>query len=202
MLVNQDDFHAFFQKNDGKEFVTCATQEYVHSQNVIKRFVAYYNPNFVQRILNILKYKRYRQGDYIVSFGGNWASVTEEFVNYIIQKEKWIKRHFQHGYCCDEVYKQCLILNSRFKEFLYLQPRNGNTISFNMRYTDWSEGKANPKTFVRSDKKKILASNCLIARKFNADVDQDIIDIVVKSLKISQNNRWEEKGKMQYEKKI
>lgn len=94
MLVNQDDFHAFFQKNDGKEFVTCATQEYVHSQNVIKRFVAYYNPNFVQRILNILKYKRYRQGDYIVSFGGNWASVTEEFVNYIIQKEKWIKRHF------------------------------------------------------------------------------------------------------------
>lgn len=94
------------------------------------------------------------------------------------------------------MYKQCLILNSRFKEFLYLQPRNGNTISFNMRYTDWSEGKANPKTFVRSDKKKILASNCLIARKFNADVDQDIIDIVVKSLKISQNNRWEEKGKM------
>jgi hypothetical protein len=49
-------------------------------------------------------------------------------------------------------------------------------VNDNLRYIDWSEGKASPKTFTMNDLPILLHSDKLFARKFNADIDANILN--------------------------
>jgi hypothetical protein len=46
----------------------------------------------------------------------------------------------------------------------------------NLRHIDWSEGKANPKTFTLQDFDEIINSKMYLARKFDTQIDFQIID--------------------------
>lgn len=190
ILKNQNYIHDFFEKYDGYEFISCATDEYTKNMSVINRFNRFHHihkqekmiKKFILKVLNILNFNRYRN-DFKVSFGGNWVSITNEFVEYIIDNEKWIKKNFKYSHTCDEVYKQCLAINSKFRTKLFENKENicndlekDNFISFNLRYIDWSEGASHPKIFTLEDYDKLINSNCIFARKFNTEIDIDIIE--------------------------
>lgn len=177
-LKSQDYIHDFFDKNSGYEFITCATNEYTKKCNIISRFNSFHHTqNAFYAILNSIKYKRYKN-DFIVSFGSEWVSVTEAFVKCILKHKEWIKKHFKYSHACDEVYKQCIVLNTNFKDKIYNFPINNHTVSFNMRYIDWSGGGSHPKTLIMDDIGRIFESNCLFARKFDESVDRDVIDYI------------------------
>ena len=50
-----------------------------------------------------------------------------------------------------------------------------SVINNNLRYIDWSEGNNSPKTLSIKDINQILKSDKLIARKFDIDIDKEIL---------------------------
>lgn len=177
-IKSQDYIHNFFDMNLGYEFITCAIPGYTRKCNIISRFDTYqHTRNKVFCFLNHIKYKRFKH-DFEVSFGSEWVSVTEPFVKCIIEHKKWIKKHFKYSHTCDEVYKQCIALNTKFRDKIYPFPNNENTVSFNMRYIDWSAGGSHPKIITMDDINKLFETDCLFARKFDEEVDRDVIDYV------------------------
>lgn len=177
-IKSQDYIHNFFDENFGYEFITCATHVFTEKCNIISRFNTYHHTrNLFFLFLNAIKYKRYKY-DFDVSFGSEWVSITESFVKCILEHKGWINKHFNYSHTCDEVYKQCIALNTDFKDKIYCFPSNSLYISFNMRYIDWSSGGAHPKILTMSDIDKILKSNCIFARKFDNLVDREVIDYI------------------------
>ena len=69
----------------------------------------------------------------------------------------------------DEFVFQTILFNSIYKE---------DIVNDNMRFIDWSEGNKNPKTFTAKDVNILLASNQFFARKFDVNVDAEILDLV------------------------
>ena len=180
-LKSQDYIHNFFEKNAGTEFITCATKEFIKRQNIKERYSLYYVENkFIMKLQRKLKINRYND-DFEIGYGSNWCSLTHDAITYILDNEKWIEKKFKYSTCCDEVYKQTLLLNSKFKESIYYNPVNENTISFNMRFIKWIGG-SHPYVWRISNYNELLKSDCLFARKFDCNIDKDIVDKVYKNL--------------------
>ena len=74
--------------------------------------------------------------------------------------------------CADEVYKQTIIWNSKYKE---------NISEDEIRLIDWERGK--PYTFKMEDYNELAGSKMLFARKFDENVDNDIIEKIWKGMK-------------------
>jgi hypothetical protein len=91
---------------------------------------------------------------YIVSYLENNASLV---------------RFFKYTFGSDELIYQTVIMNSKYKDAV---------INNNYRYTDWSEGGYRPKFLKTEDFEKIIASDCLFGRKFNIDIDPEILDML------------------------
>lgn len=68
----------------------------------------------------------------------------------------------------DELYHHTILCNSNFR----ISPNN-------WRYTDWSHNQGrtpHPKTLLMEDLAKIRELTAHFARKFDADVDQEVLD--------------------------
>lgn len=76
--------------------------------------------------------------------------------------------------CMDEIIFQTLICNSPFKK---------NIVNDNYRYIDWSDhskgnNKGNPNLLLTKDYNKIINSNKFFARKFDNEVDENILNMI------------------------
>lgn len=74
----------------------------------------------------------------------------------------------------DEFLFNSLIMNSPF--------RSNISEKKNLRYIDWSEGNASPKVLKMEDFEKVINSNCFIARKFDENVDKEIIEKIISEI--------------------
>lgn len=190
-LHSQDYIHAFFQQNSGKEFFTFVSQDIIIKNNLSDRFQYYYfftrRFHFLNRITikaqKILGINRCKNEAIDIGYGSNWISCTNEFVEYMLSNKSSIKKRFKYSWCCDEVYKHLLILNSDFKERLFVSEgvndkkadRQGNA-----RYINWWDG--NPKTWTSADKEELEEASkrgYLFTRKFDEVLDKEIISFVV-----------------------
>ncbi len=108
--------------------------------------------------------------------GANWFTLSGDCVTFVLdylqQHPKFI-RQFKHTICADEHFFQTLIMNSPFKE---------TVINNTLREIQWG-GVENPKTYTMSDADLLLDSPELFARKFDSDVDREIIDWVYCKIK-------------------
>lgn len=115
-------------------------------------------------------------------FGSQWMSLTHEFVDYLFYNynvETELLKEYKYSICVDETMIHTLFMNSRFKEL-----RRDN-----LTYVDWSEGNSSPKTLTLNDYKKIKISNKFFARKFDENIDKEIITKILDDIR--------EKGKQQ-----
>lgn len=195
-IKTQDEIHTFFDRNQGKEFIHFQYENFTFHKrisyyyflqdyldigrgeyNVILRIFRYLQSGivFIQKILNI---DRSRGISY--QKGANWASVTDDFVRCLIANKEWIKQHFKYTFCADEIYKQTITITCNFTDRLYVKEFNNDCKSM-VRCIDWKRG--SPYTWVKSDLNEILKSDCMFARKFDCDKDNDIIELLVKMLK-------------------
>ncbi|MBD9050137.1 beta-1,6-N-acetylglucosaminyltransferase [Ruminococcus sp.] len=113
-----------------------------------------------------------------VKKGSNWASLTNKSVEVLLEKERMIKRMTFASLCADEVYKQTILCKYAAGTIFY--DEYGNTTD--LRYTDWSEGGAHPKTLDDTDYEKIMSSGKLFARKFDEEKSKKIIDRIYGSV--------------------
>ncbi|MGB6129461.1 MAG: beta-1,6-N-acetylglucosaminyltransferase, partial [Psychrilyobacter sp.] len=124
------------------------------------------------KLQNLLNIKKPFFNNINIYMGSSWFTITNDAVEYILNNidDKLIEG-FKSTTCSDEHFIQTLLMNSPFKD---------NVVGENIVYIDWSEGNPNPKVLTMDDYSKLKGSNKLFARKFDIDIDSDIINKITK----------------------
>lgn len=182
-LKNQNYIHSFFETNSNIEYVDydkgdnfkeaerrCRYyylfQKLVgRKKNGIIRFIR----EKIVKIQKICGYTRCKSFGDKLGKGPNWFSITRNFANYVIENEKFIRKHFKNTICADEVFLQTLLNMSPYKKNWYGYLCEDKMLKYyNLRYTDWERGK--PYTFKKEDFKELVESPYMFARKFDVDI--------------------------------
>ncbi len=189
-LKNQNDIHAFFDANQGKEYI-----EYDMHSEFIKR-VKYYHffnecgrpglRNGIRFLENtfrkwMLKLQESMGIDmtkkYDMTFmkgNANW-SITENLAKFVLEKKEEIQKIYLHSYCADEVYLHTIVYNSSFFDNVY-RDSDGNTS--NMRKQQWAKNMNN--CYHMNDIDGLLESQVLFARKFSGEEGERVIEQILK----------------------
>lgn len=118
---------------------------------------------------------RIKKNSMVFRRGYNWCSLTHEAVKYILQNEKFINRICKFSVCADECYKQYLLYNSAFRDKIVID---------DLREVDWNRRiKDSPHIFAGEDLKILQRSNKYFARKFDENVDMEIVYKLVNYIK-------------------
>lgn len=128
--------------------------------------------------LQILVGYKMKQPDYEFKAGCEWVSVTHDFVLSLLENKDEILKMYQYAYCPDEIYKQTFAYNSEFRNRIY-----NVTDEFEgcLREIDWKRGR--PYIWRKVDYENLSRSKKIFARKFDANVDKDIINLLIDKIK-------------------
>ena len=187
-LKTQKEFHEFFSENYGKEFIDFdkkANDDYIKNrigyyypfQNKIGRsrgkIVAsyYYAQKFMVGIQRKMGVDRTRNSGFKLYKGAQWFSITHEFTKYLISNENIVYKYFGRAINADEVFVQTMVANSPFKD----------NVADYKRCIDWKRGE--PYTFTIDDFDMLMNSGKFFARKFDENVDMEIVDKIYETLK-------------------
>lgn len=196
-LKSQDYIHSFFEKHRGLEFVGFGNDKFQQDRVSQLHFFTKYKRlserakftrvlRWIGKQLAVLQrklnYDRVRNSDVTFVYGSNWASVTPNFVQLLLSKEKQLIDFYKYVHCGDELFMQTLIYNSHLKDKVY---DLHDELKGCQRLMDWKRGR--PFTFRKGDFDFVMNSGLLFARKFDEDVDKEIIDAIFDSV-VAQSN--------------
>lgn len=188
-LKSQADIHQFFDDNAGKEYISfdqCKERmeefkdriRYYHwLQDKIGRnrgkliAIMYRLENASLRIQRMLKVDRLKRCPYEIKKGAQWFSITHNLATYLLSQNN-IKKYFGKSLCTDELVVQTLA---------YASPYRDNIAGSNLRFIDWYRG--DPYTFTSDDYSQLVASDQLFARKFDENVDLNIVKMLLEYVK-------------------
>ena len=188
-LKKADEIYDFFNENYGLEFVHFESleldkikKEWIKyyrwvkdkDENSFSRKIDYYLVK-LQRSLGINRFKKFNIKFYT---GTNWFSITDKFGEYVVSKEKWIKK-LKYAANIDEIFLQTIIYNSEFKNNLYYKGFD-NDYNACKRLLKWVGNKAY--VWTMKDLKTIEESDLFFARKFDINTDREIIDYLYEKL--------------------
>ena len=125
-----------------------------------------------QRLANV---DRLRGKDVLLGKGPQWFSVTEGLAKHMLTYEEHGLGFFDSSYCCDEIFPQTVIVNSPYMENIWCGPQEDDNTPA-LRLIDWERGF--PWIWRAEDFETLRDSECLFARKFDAGVDAEIIELV------------------------
>lgn len=194
ILKKQKDFHLFFELHNGKEFIQFQRdhiseiklnrvkyfypfQEKVGDKSTFKQALYGATNGFLLKIQKILNINRIKHSTKVFQMGSNWFSITDNFAKYVVEQIPSIRKQFRHTLCCDELFLQTLLINSSFKNNLYYKNFDDSLIG-NQRFIIWQ--KSRPITLSTANTKDILASDLLFARKFDDELKDNLINIIMK----------------------
>ena len=183
-LKKQSEIHKFFEDNKGKEFVGFSN----FKNNYEDRVKYYYwlqkyekNSKITAKLQEIwtkfqkiLKVNRLKNSNINIQKGCQWVSITGDFAKYIIKQEKWIQKFFANTNCSDELLMQTILINSPFAKNIY---NKNDEYKSCLREIDWERG--SPYVWKKEDKDILLSSNNIFARKFDENVDKEIMKIIM-----------------------
>lgn len=195
-IKTQNYIHHFFDLNNGKEFVHFQHSNFdktgargrVNTYHLLQEFIGRDSKKYISVLNNyILQIQKYlginRNKDVTFYKGANWFSITDAFARYVVDQYTWIRSVFRFTFCSDEIFLQTLLMMSPYKNQLYWKAMDDNYHAI-VRLIDWQRG--NPYTFRFCDKDELLKSDMLFCRKFDGNIDSDIIFAIAKYL--SNNN--------------
>ena len=183
-LKKQSEIHKFFEDNKGKEFVGFSNlknnyedrvkyyywlQKYEKNSKIIAKL-----QEILTKFQKILKVNRLKNSNINIQKGCQWVSITGDFAKYIIKQEKWIQKFFANTNCSDELLMQTILINSPFAKNIYNKYDEYKSC---LREIDWERG--SPYVWKKEDKDILLSSNNIFARKFDENVDKEIMKIIM-----------------------
>lgn len=194
-IKRQDEIHAFFDNNPGKEFINFwELQPYNVSRFHYYTLFPEWEHPFHTRLINQLGkgiqmavgYRRNRDIDFRMA--SQWFSITDSLARYVVAKEDWLEQVFSHTSLCDEIFMATLVWNSPFRDKIYIPSavETNRTINeSNMRYIDWNRGESSrhPWTFREQDFALLMSVPHLWARKFDEKTDPAIIEKITHALR-------------------
>lgn len=103
--------------------------------------------------------------------GANWFNLTHDAVDLILKSctQNYLK-FYKNTLCADEIIIQSILLNSYLRETC----RNDS-----LRYIDWTSGPEHPRIIRQKDLESIKNSDALFARKFDANIDNNVIQNIL-----------------------
>lgn len=110
--------------------------------------------------------------------GSEWFSITDEFANYIINNQEWIKNHFNHTFIPGEAAIHTLIWASSYRDTIVNAEINGYKDK-TMRLISFSRGRVRrgePYMWQAKDFNELINSNMLFARKFDEVIDMEVVN--------------------------
>jgi len=181
-LMHADNMLAFFRANLGTNFISFDhSPESAWWQLARDRYERYHFTDYnfkgkylLQRIVNGVLPKR-KFPSYKTLYGGSnssWWTITGDCAKHLVkvlEQNRRLNKFIKFTWCSDEFIITSIIMNSHFKT---------STVNNNLRYIDWSEGKASPKILTIEDLASLRASNMMFARKFDIEVDVSVLDFL------------------------
>lgn len=179
-LKSNDEIYNFLLKNTEKSFLFFeTTAESKWWEGAVNRFQRYHLTDFnftgkflVENIINRVLPKR-KFPIPMELYGGrksSWWTLNNDTSGYLINfisREKQLDSFLKFCWGTDEFVIPTILLNSPFKD---------NIVNDNLRYIDFSEGKANPKILGTDDISSMIESDMLFARKFDIEVNEAVLD--------------------------
>ncbi|MCH5230167.1 MAG: glycosyl transferase [Muribaculaceae bacterium] len=194
-IKSQSEIHSFFDENAGKEFIKF--WEFKKSTYSRFRYFTIFpegEGKFKTRIINhIFKglqmavgFRINRKIDF--KFASQWFSITDSLARYVVARRDWLEKVFKHTSTCDEIFLPTLVYDSDFKNNLYVSEPVKSQKEVNradMRLIDWTRGESirHPWVFTKGDYKFLTDSDLLWARKFDENVDSEIIGMIAEKVK-------------------
>lgn len=191
-LHSQDYIHRFCEEHSGREFLSYMqplphrrkdnmryqifTKQQMHPNMMLRRLFRWTRKAFIllQCVLGIKQ-----KGAEEWMHGGQWCSITDKFVSIILEQKEQILKKYKYARCCDETYKPTLLKELGWQNRLFLI----DSVPTNMREIDWNRG--NPYVWRTSDYNLLASSPRFFARKFDEDIDAEIIERLYHSLQTS-----------------
>lgn len=175
-LKKQEDMHAFFKKNSGKEFIQFCDDDfntknkgryarYHFLQDHIGRKKAglYLVERVLLKVQSLIGVDRSKDG-ICYKGGAQWFSITDSLAEHLLRNKPLIEKMFKYSFCCDEFFLQTFVYNSDFYNNVYKVQDVPSYITC-MRYIDWKRG--DPYVFRAQDLDELVNSGYLFARKFS-----------------------------------
>ena len=183
-IKKNEEIFEFFNRNADKSFVYYEDINAVQWwAGAVDRFQKYHltdfnflGKSFVERMMNFVLPKRNFPADWTL-YGGSkasWWSLNNESASYLTNffaTQLDIKRFLRFCWGTDEFVIPTILMNS---------PLRDNIKNNNFRFIIFPEGRANPKILDVDDFQDLITSGMLFARKFDADIDYEILDKIDK----------------------
>lgn len=178
----------FFDTNKNKEYISYESINNseamykemsfrLNSYNFGKLYRLIFHRNIRELLSNFPLIKRTTPEN--IYYGSQWWNLTNNAIKYILdytkQNPNFLKR-FNYTWGSDEFYFQSILLNSEF---------NNNCINDCLRYLIWGVGTPINFTIKDYDDIKNNINNNIFSRKFDENIDNDIIDKLYKDLENS-----------------
>lgn len=194
-IKTQKQIHSFFDAHQGTEFINLwkfkkSTRTRFHYYTVFPEGEGRFATRIVNHIFKGLQmavgYRINKDIDF--RFGSQWFSITDALARYVVEHEEWLECVFRKTSTCDEIFLPTLVAASPFADKLFVKEPVGNQKEFNlsnMRFIDWTRGESirHPWVFRTEDLSLLESVDHLWARKFDEEIDPEIIDILYKKLK-------------------
>ena len=195
-IKSQDVIHAFFDADEKKQlyfhinstpskviqtrcrfyypFIECKYYRKSKPLKVISRLIGY-----SQQLLGI---NRLKNNKFYPMYNG-WAyfSIPHDFASYILTQEREIVRTFRYTLAADEMWIQSVAIHSEFNERVYGYNGKDDAVDASKHFMDWERGK--PYTFTEQDFDLLMDHFAFFARKFDANTDREVIDLVHSKVK-------------------
>ncbi|MBK7339193.1 MAG: glycosyl transferase [Saprospiraceae bacterium] len=168
-LKSQKIIREYLTKNKGNNFLKIADQLVVRPEtmNRIENHFTETADGFSE-----ITYKRAYLKDVVPYIGGQWMILTRQCCEFICNsgEAKKFEDYYKNTLIADESFFQTVLMNTSF---------DGVLINDDKRAIIWipdGDIKLRPKTFTEDDVKFLLEGNNLFARKFDDNIDSNIID--------------------------
>jgi hypothetical protein len=179
LLKGAGEFHLFLSLNPGLAFMQYVQDDDLWLKDAATRLSKYHLSDFkfrgkfiLERVLNALLPERKLPADFKIIGRSQWFTISIDCVQYIlefIKANKDIVDIFKFSWGADELFFQSILYNSPLKDRL----RNDN-----LRYINWSEGKASPKILSIHDVEQMDISRYFFARKFDEEIEPGVLSYI------------------------
>ncbi len=182
-------FLEFLQTNQGKEFITCYVDPlsgdplsqrpealswwkdaHAHAWKYNLDHWRVPGKYFIQKMANLLlPQRKFPLRGYALAGRSGWFTLSGGALRYAIDfldAHPELGKFFKYAWGSDELVFSTILYNSPYRK----------CIADNLLYTDWSEGKPNPKVLRMEDLNTLMGSGKFFARKFDPEVDTAVMD--------------------------
>ncbi len=180
-LKSADELYRFLCDNLNMSFIAYERVDHSWWEHAVSRYKSYHFTDFklmgrylFQRVANKLMPHRKFPLDLTLygSTNSSWWILSVDAAQYLvdfIKDNSKLKSFMRFTWGADEFLITTIIMNSPFKD---------RVINDNLRHIDWSSGGAHPKIFAKNDLNALVSTNKYFARKFDVNVDKEILDLI------------------------